>query len=151
MKEKENLQGQLQKEKNLRQHAQEEKGTMKLDFIHKLEEKDRIIAQFELQMGLPISSRCVAHSPDFMNYIPGTPQKTQFDKKLLMDFVKLHNNQTKRNEQGKEDDAGGCAIKHRGLKQDGDDAQNDAGKTGDDANNSQTEKGNQGVKSGEVL
>lgn len=54
-----------------------------------------------------------------------------------MDFVKHHKNQKKGDEKGNEDDSAGCAIKHRGLKQEGlNDAQNDVSKTGDDANNS---------------
>lgn len=46
-KEYEDLLCQLNNEKKLRLQAQEEKGSMKVDFIQKLDEKDRVIAHYE--------------------------------------------------------------------------------------------------------
>lgn len=47
-------------------------------------------------------------SPDFMHYRPDTQVKAQFDKKLLVDFVKHHKNI-------KQDDGDELKVKHRGL------------------------------------
>lgn len=50
----------------------------------------------------------VGCSPDFMNYRPDTQINAQFDKKLLLDFVKHHKNV-------KQEEETELRAQHRGL------------------------------------
>ena len=92
---KNDLESQLQKEKNLRQQAQEEKAALRFDLIQKIEERDRMVAELEAQLG-PTQMMGPKHracrSPDFMHYRPEAQEKAHFDKRLLLDFVKHHKN-----------------------------------------------------------
>lgn len=69
---KDEFESQLKKEKNLRQQAQDEKASMRIDLLQKIEEKDRRLAELEEQLGVPMMNRRFGCSPDFMNYRPET-------------------------------------------------------------------------------
>ena len=136
-KEYEDLLCQLNNEKNLRLQVQEEKGAMKVEFIQKLDEKDRVIAHYECQMGIPISSRYAGStSPDFLNKTTGVQGNKPVDKKLLLDFVKHHKNQ-KNDEEASQNT---CAIKHRAIGGDTGKVSGDETQGGDSSTNQGTTK-----------